>query len=253
MADPAKTPLVYNIVTLKWGDRYGGDYVNRLYRAVRRHTTLPIRCVCFTDDPTGIDDGIDCFNIPEIDLPPKPMVTGWRKLCLFRNDLPISGPSMFLDLDLVIRGNIDAFLTYEPDKIPIIHNWVGGIRRVLNRRPNIGNSSVFRWRANECGYVYEQFLGEKEWALANFSPPQSYLTHCIREQMVFYPESWTRSFKRHVRPFFPLNLLVTPREPSCPIVVFHGRPDPEEVVEGYRGKKPHHHCKPAPWIEKHWK
>ena len=52
---------------------------------------------------------------------------------------------------------------------------------------------------------------------------------------------------------FPLNLLCTPKAPrGCRILVFHGRPDPDEAIRGYRGAKIHHHIKAAPWIAEHW-
>lgn len=232
---------------------YGPEYVNRLAAAVRRHTHEPVTVVCFTDDAAGLDESVRLYPIPEIDLPEGPMVTGWRKLCLFRPDLPIKGSCLFLDLDIVITGPLDAFFTYEPTKIPIIHNWVGWNKAIRGKRPEIGNSSVFRFEANRCGFVWDQFHREKEWALANFRPPQSYLTHCIRPHMAYWPEQWVRSFKRHCRPLFPLNLFLTPRLPEkCSIVAFHGRPNPDEVISGYKGRKPHHHVRPTPWVAEHW-
>ena len=38
------------VICLKWGDRYGPEYVNRLYRGVRANTDRPLRFVCITDD-----------------------------------------------------------------------------------------------------------------------------------------------------------------------------------------------------------
>lgn len=239
-----------NIVTLKWGDRYGPETVNRLYRACAQHMSRPFRFVCFTDDPTGIVGDVDTFDIPPIDLTGRPLVTGWRKLCLFQPGLPIEGPSLFLDLDLIIMGSLDPFFEFEPDKIPIIHNWTSGLKNLLGKRPPIGNSSVFRFLPNQHTFVYEQFLREKDWALANFNPPQTYLTHCIREHMVFWPDDWTRSFKRHCRPIFPLNLIIPPREPKTSILVFHGRPDPEDVVGGYKDAKLRHRTLAADWLTK---
>jgi hypothetical protein len=242
----------YNIVTLKWGDRYGPEYANRLHAAVSRHLSLPFQFICFTDNPEGLIPEINTYPIPEIDIPEPQLQTGWRKLCLFQPGLPIAGPSLFLDLDIIIRGPLDPFLTYAPESIPIIHNWVSGFRRLTGRRPEIGNSSIFRFRPNKDTFVTEQFHNEKDWALANFSPPQSYLTHCIRPRMIFFPEDWTASFKRHCRPAFPLNFLTEPEEPDAPVVVFHGRPDPDEALVGFDDGKLRHRTKPATWIAKHW-
>ena len=242
------------IITLKWGDRYGPEYVNRLASAVRRHTKTGVSIVCFTDDAKGIDPSVEIHPIPEIDLPPDEMITGWRKLCLFRPDLPIEGMALFLDLDIVITGPLDAFFSYgTADEIPIIHNWIPAHKTWFRPDPMIGNSSVFRFQLNHCTFVWEQFHREKDWALATFRPPQSYLTHCIRPRLKFWPASWVRSFKRHCLPIFPLNLVFAPHLPKdAQIIAFHGKPDPDEAAVGYQGKKLHHRSKPASWIDKNW-
>jgi hypothetical protein len=242
------------IVTLKWGNRYGSEYVNRLASAVRRHTKAPVTIVCFTDDAKGIDPTVEIFPIPEIDLPVAEMITGWRKICLFRPDLPIEGFGLFVDLDVVITGPLDDFFTFGNDEdIPIIHNWLPAHKTWFRPDPMIGNSSVFRWKLNHCAFVWEQFHKEKEWALANFRPPQSYLTHCIRPRMKFWPAEWVRSFKRHCRPAFPFNLILEPKLPKdASIIAFHGKPDPDEAAVGYVGKRLNHRSRPARWINENW-
>lgn len=244
-----------HIITLKWGNRYGPHYVNRLASAVRRHTKTPVSIVCFTDDRAGIDPSVIIYQIPEIDLPPAEMVTGWRKLCLFRNDLPIEGLALFLDLDIVITGPLDDFFTFgNEDEIPIIHNWIPAHKTWFRPDPMIGNSSVFRFQLNHCTFVWEQFHREKDWALATFRPPQSYLTHCIRPRLKFWPAAWVRSFKRHCLPIFPLNLIFAPHLPKdAHIIAFHGKPDPDEAAAGYVVKRVHHRSIPARWIDKHWR
>lgn len=242
-----------HIILLKWGNRYGPEYVNRLAASARRNTSMPVTINCFTDDASGIVPSVVVHPIPEIELPPAAMLTGWRKLCLFRTDLPVEGDCLFLDLDIVVTGPLDDFFTYEPKKIPIIHNWLASHKTWFRKRPEVGNSSVFRFTANQCGFVWEQFHREKDWALANFQPPQTYLTHCIRPKMCYWPDSWVKSFKRHCQPPFPLNLLMTPRLPKdAKIIAFHGKPDPDEVIDGYKGRKIHHHTKPTPWVAEHW-
>lgn len=247
--------MTRNIITLKWGNRYGSDYVNRLASAVRRHTKSPVQIICFTDDTTGIDPSVQTFPIPTIDLPGLDMYSGWRKICLFQPGLPIEGLGLFVDLDVVITGPMDDFFTFgEVEAIPIIHNWVAVNKTWFQADPLIGNSSVFRFQINQCTFVWDQFHREKEWALATFRPPQSYLTHCIRPRMVFWPAEWVRSFKRHCRPIFPLNLILEPKLPKhARIVAFHGKPDPDEAQVGYAGKKLHHRSKPAQWIAENWR
>ena len=44
-----------NVLCIKWGSKYGPDYVNRLHNMVRRHLHRPFRFVCLCDDRAGID------------------------------------------------------------------------------------------------------------------------------------------------------------------------------------------------------
>ena len=46
------------ILCMKWGKKYGPEYVNRLHSMVSRHLTIPHRFVCLTDDKTGLNAGI---------------------------------------------------------------------------------------------------------------------------------------------------------------------------------------------------
>ena len=55
---------MYSVVCMKWGDKYGAEYVNRLYNMVARNTTLPFKFVCFTDNANGL--------LPEIESRPLP-------------------------------------------------------------------------------------------------------------------------------------------------------------------------------------
>lgn len=242
-----------NVVTLKWGERYGPEYANKLFNQVKEHLNLPFNFICFTDNPTGLNPEIRVFPIPEIDLDDDRIQTGWRKISLFRNDLPLSGNCLFLDLDIVITDNIDCFFHYEPNNIVIIRDWLPLRRQLFPKGPAVGNSSVFRFKANQQGFIFEQFEREKPWALANFSPPQAYLTHCIRPYMKFWPDDWVISFKEHCRPFFPTNYWREGKRPTnAKIVVFHGRPDPDEAAYGFRGKKPHHFVRPTGWVKEIW-
>ena len=48
-----------NIICMKWGNKYGPDYVNKLYNMVSRNLTRDFRFICFTEDGTGIKNNIE--------------------------------------------------------------------------------------------------------------------------------------------------------------------------------------------------
>ena len=165
----------------------------------------------------------------------------------------LEGDCLFLDLDLLVLDGIDCFFDHLPGRRCIIHNWKQS-HLVFRRRPDVGNSSVFRWRAGTTQFVVDGFLADRDAILARygFRAPQRYLTVGIGEK-AWWPEAWVRSFKRHSTWPFPLNLALAPRLPgNARILVFHGRPDPDQALRGYRQGRLHRRTRPAPWIAGHW-
>jgi hypothetical protein len=50
-----------NIVCMKWGTKYGPEYVNILYNMVKRNITRPFRFICVTESATNIKDEVEIF------------------------------------------------------------------------------------------------------------------------------------------------------------------------------------------------
>lgn len=250
-----------NILCLKWGTRYGPHYVNLLLAGVKRHLNRPFLFHCCTDNAAGLDPEVRIIPFPK-----NPGITrGWPhvlvKLAAFQDGFgDLKGPTLFMDLDVAIMGDLSPFFDHKPGEFCIIHNWVATHKEWLGRRVPVGNSSVFRFEAGRSNAVYEVFKREMAQAedTSVFNTEQAFMTHAIREASGklpnWWPETWCRSYKRHCRVLFPFNLLLAPKPPKdCRILVFHGRPDPDEAVAGYKGKRPHHHMLPAPWIAEHWR
>ena len=92
-----------NVLCIKWGTKYGAEYVNKLRSMVGRHLGRPFRFVCLTDDTEGITPGIECRPIPAMQLGGSPWYAGWRKLAVFAPELhDLEGRVLFFDLDVVI-------------------------------------------------------------------------------------------------------------------------------------------------------
>lgn len=246
-----------NIVCMKWGTRYPAPYVNILFRSVQRHLKRPFRFLCVTDDTSGLLPGIDTVGFP-----PNPGIKQSRwpnvfmKLVLTQDGFAnLEGPTMFLDLDLVVLDDLDCFFDYQPGKNCIIHNWIEARKQLFRGRPDVGNSSIFRFEAGKSDYIYQTFLREMEDAddRSKFQTEQAFLTYAMKEKY-WWPDEWVASFKRHCRPPFPLNLIIAPKKPKgAKFLVFHGHPDPVDAPKGFEGKRIHHRVLPAPWVAEYWK
>lgn len=251
-----------NVLCLKWGSYYGPEYVNRLYAGVKRNLSRPFRFVCVTDDATGLVDGVETVSFP-------PPPTGWAhqwphifvKLNVFKNGFAnLEGPTLFLDIDQIITGSLDCFFDYEPGKFCIIHNWIEFRKRIFRKRPDIGNSSCFRFEAGRMNYVYEKFIAEMERALNRriFNTEQAFMTYAVGlKNISWWPSNWIRSFKRSCQRIFPLNLIFPPKKVDANIICFHGRPDLPQAINGYHSTKEksvklHNVCLPANWVAEYW-
>ena len=254
-----------NILTLKWGTLYGAEYVNRIYRGVKRNLKREFRFVCVTDDPTGLDPAIDAQPIPARPPEMKNLYTyeknGWPniyvKLCVFKPGFAeLEGPTLFLDIDQIITGDLDRFFDYKPGEFCIIHNWVELRKRLFRRAPFVGNSSCFRFEAGKMGYAYDLFIKEIDEALDDriWSTEQEYMTHAVgKDKVNFWPENFVRSFKRTCTWPWPLNHFFAPRlAPDTSILCFHGKPTPEQAIAGYRGRHLNTWTKPCPWVKELW-
>jgi len=91
-------------LTVKWGNRYNAEYVNKLYHGIVRNTTWRVTFYCFTDDPIGLDPDIKIKQLEE----------GWKKwwgkCTLFNTDIP--GKKFYIDLDMIIVGSLDQLFSY---------------------------------------------------------------------------------------------------------------------------------------------
>jgi len=240
------------IICMKWGTRYGPEYVNRLFAGVCRHTKMPVRFVCFTDSSEGLNSRIEVLPLPKISIPKSATTTmPWPKLSVWQFPLfNITGDVLFLDIDLIITGPLDDFFSYHPGEYCVIENWT-------QKGRGIGNTSVFRFPVGKYTEIYNKFMISPENVLKEYRVEQHFISAMIPEQK-FWPESWCVSFKHSLLPKFPLNWFKTPSLPKdTRIVAFTGKPDPDEAAIGKWPVKSwykhiYKHVLPTPWINEHW-
>lgn len=240
------------ILCMNWGDAYGPEYVNRLYSMVSRHVTGAFRFVCYTDNKDGIRAEVECFECPEVDIPSPKRNRGWRKISLWASCLPgLDGTVLFLDLDVVITGSLDDFFAYQSDKdFCVIHNWT-------HPKLMIGNTSAYRFCVGSHPEILERLLEDHSAVLGEFPNSQTYVSACLAHSIVFWPEHWCRSFKRHCIPGKLARWYQAPKLPEgTRLVAFPGRPNPHEAAIGYWPapwyKRIYKHIRPSDWIQQHW-
>lgn len=206
-----------NVICLKVGDKYPSQYVNILFNMCRRNVTGDFRFICFTDDSRGINSEIECAPLPTNN----PLIRGWfYKLSFFQNELyNIKGTILYLDLDIIIIKNIDEL--FKINKFTVIEDWL--YRGKFN-------SSVMGWESGELDDLFFQFISNYR-INKKYTGDQDFLSNHITN-FDFWDKNWCISYK------FSMNENRLPD--NSKIIVFHGKPNPHEVIN-------------IDWVKKHWK
>ncbi len=251
-AQPA-APSRRNVICMKWGTKYGPEYVNRLYAMVRRHLSGDFRFVCLTDDRQGIRAEVECFPIPalQLDVPPGAPDRAWKKLTTFSADLHgLRGTALFLDVDVVIVGSLDAFFE-QPGAFLIIRDY----RRPWQAPRITGNSSVYRFELGAHPDVLAYFKSHASEVQSRFRNEQAYLSDFLHRQgkLRYWPTAWCPSFKYHSIPRWTTNYWAEPAVPAgARIVIFHGECNPPDALAGRRNRS-FRRMRPAGWVATHWR
>lgn len=255
-------PLV--VACVKWGTRYGPDYVNVLYRATREHLAAPHRFVCVTDAADGMDPGIVVHPFPSFTVPRET----WRKSCFPK--IAILAPGILeddavvlqLDLDLMVVGDLAPFfeLFAERPAFYSLREWNPALVRALlpvSLRPDRGTQgSVYLFRAGDQRHMFRHFDANTAGVFATYRSDRFYFPK-IAADPAYLPVDWIPSFKNACLWYWPLNLMF--RDPKPPrgarILAFHGEPRPLDLLgpPGRRwGTSRKFGFGPVPWVRDYW-
>jgi hypothetical protein len=230
-----------NIVCLKWGSKYGPEYVNRLFYAVQRHVTKPFRFWCFTDDDTGIDYRIKLAPLRFADR----LESWWNKIMLFSDEtaVPLGEQIFYIDLDTLIVDNIDNLLTNEVPEIIVLRDFYHGIAKTAGSVA----SGLMSWKHGQYAHIWKNFIQDPESAVRLCRPhgDQRWIEHCL-DSWYYWQDLFPMnivSFKMHCQSGIPKD---------SKIICYHGRPSIPESVS-YRGKIWKWDMQPQAWVLDHWK
>jgi hypothetical protein len=252
------------VACVKWGTRFGPDYVNVLFRAVRDHLSFPHRFVCLTNEPDGIDPGVEVRPVPDFGLGQEEWTRGgcWPKVALFAPDVFADDEIvLYFDLDLMIVGELAPFieLVRERPRFYTLREWNPPVWRALplEYRPDRGSQgSIYVWKAGLQRHIFHHFRSNVAYVRSNYRSDRFYLPKVAAEE-TYLPYDWTVSFKNVcVRPY-PLNAVMPPRKPppAAKVLIFHGQPRPMDLMgpPGKRwGSKRRFGTEPVPWVVDYW-
>ena len=139
-----------------------------------REQNPDFKFVCFTDDPV---EGIECRE------PPAPYPGWWAKVGFFRPDLPIDGSFLYLDLDVLVTGNLKAIC------------W-GEFKIIQQTKTIRAPNTVCRYNSSAM-YFHRPGIRRKVWdefdpaLMEKYRGDQDWIGDCIPNEQTI-PRSWVK-------------------------------------------------------------
>jgi len=230
----SSSPVMVTILCVRFGNKYGPEYVERLRNMIERHITIPYELVCLTDDPTPI------AGVRILTKRNQGYAKGWwHKVHMFDPTLPLEGRILYMDLDVIICGNIDKIATYKRNDFLGLRDFNRAFFPTWKRL----NSSVLSWNAGTQTHIWTEF-NKSPMAAMQLHGDQDWIWKTSQNILTFFPDEWIQSYKWEIRDKTELVVyngkrkfkearddIVIPKD--CSIVVFHGEPNPSEVNDSF--------------------
>lgn len=233
--EPGKVEL--RVVCVKYGSKYGSDYVNKLFRGVKTHLSLPHRFHCFTEDGDGLD--------PEIGVIPlrNHWQAWWSKVHIFDGSVYADSKYdrqiiMYIDLDMIITGTLDELITRFDGRFATLTT-----NDIFCEQTQDGyNSSIMVFSAERTkGTVTSQVQ-------VLYETLAKYYDHVLKFLMRFdhYLEMLVQNcdILQDMCPGqildYTTHCMQAELSDTCRVVAFPRSPKPHEIVGKW------------PWVDKHW-
>lgn len=234
-----------SVVVFKWkkpGYRstFLGRHVNTMRSMVARHYPEPHRFICVTDDPEGIEAGIEIVPLwsdhEKIANPTWPQGPScYRRLKLFARDAAETFGERIVQVDLDMVFTADLRPLWERPEPFVI--WGTGNARI----PLC--ASMLMLRAGSLPQIWDRFDPAASPGIANRAgyrgSDQGWISYCLAGRAA----TWTKadgvySYRDHV-----LRENRGQLYPNARAVIFHGIPDPWDRAAQLK----------SPWILEHYR
>lgn len=162
--------ITFTCVWAGEGAPYSEEWVQKLKRGIERHYPRPHKFVCLTD--RDHIEGVDTIKLDH-NWP-----IYWSKMELFKPG-QFSGPVVYMDLDVLITGDISEF----------VREWESMVM-ITDYYPEIDNSTMMYWNSDDEFYhgMYHDMVANSEqiqhdyrnrWPVKNFGD-QEYIGEYIK-------------------------------------------------------------------------
>jgi len=216
------------------GDYYSWDYVEKLHAGLKRAFSYPIRLHVFTEEKRSVPGHMVKHVLEPWSGIAGPRKAWWYKMQIF-DPRHFSSRVLYLDLDVVLTGNLDWMLSLSPR-----YFWTLRDFRAL-WKPNWQgmNSSMMFWDPRAFPNIWKNFRNENlSRIMKRYAGDQDYLSAALStNERRFIDDGIAASWRWQVREGGMDMKTRTYRRPGAGsvlppdtrMVIFHGQPKPHEV------------------------
>tara|TARA_R110000744_G_scaffold188370_5_gene307709 strand:+ start:1413 stop:2129 length:717 start_codon:yes stop_codon:yes gene_type:complete len=188
--------MEWNIYCVKHGDKYSSEHVNRLYRMIKKNTTIPFTFHCLTEDPTDIISDVKVIPLDET----LKMKAWWWKISLFQDGMP-NGNNTYFDLDVIIQSNIDCLNNFVRGKLQIIDYSTIDMEISTDQGDfqmirSFYNSSIMCWETGIFTDVYDKLVSDFKLYEKVYIGLDRFFTYEV-DQWRFSPLPWIMYSRRN--------------------------------------------------------
>ena len=175
------------ICTVYFDGFYTPDYVSKLYKSLKRNSTVPFEFICISDNKNIEADTVLPYNhFSEVKK-------HWHKLKFFSPRFGYQQPGddiIIMDIDQVIVSNIDELLKWEVKKNELVtyENW-------WNSKPNPFasvnplpiNGGFYKFKSGSLKFIWDDFsLNPKYWQLHYYNKGDVHYKYYGEQNYVFW-------------------------------------------------------------------
>jgi len=163
-----------NIYTFKWGQKYGSEYVNRLFNSLKKYCQTDFIFHCITDDYCNIYEDVKIIDYNVFEHTPLFTLEKIELMHKINNE-----NNLILDLDILIHNDITDLCTRQISKPTFIWThwtpeWHWKIL-VPQKTACFVNSSFVRWSGNAAKFLWEYYIENREMLDKEYQSCDKYL------------------------------------------------------------------------------
>jgi len=209
-----------NILTLKVGDKYSAEYVNKLYLNIKKNTKQLFNFYCYTENPVDLNPEIKIILLDN----PDDLQLQWHKLKFHQTGfggITTGEKCLILDIDWIIINNLDEILSYNlpKNKLGCFERWWSNLRHFCKLNGGFQmfymGETNYLWKIfNEKPDYWQKYYIENGFAEGPVNGEQNFIDQHAKNKH-WLPMEWfakyeenkwikiNRNWERDVNPYEP--------------------------------------------------